>query len=1212
MRRTKYYLLMLALIVTASCERESVTDEAGQAVRLAPLSFSAVGESSESKVTLDFGRARHIQWADDDKVAIFDGTAKHMFGIVPGSNEGSTAIFAGEVTEGASTLSAVYPYDAGESLSGSLLSVRVNTEQFASASSPADPSALVSVGRVIDQKAEFKQVCALLKVVLSESGKVARIVARGNNLAGTVNVNPDGSISDVTSSSSMVSLGYEGGSTFPAGTYYLAVLPGSTGPGSFSIELVSGSGATSRKTAKGAVTFKRGNVLNAGNVDSEASFGRFITTREQLFEWGANMGLESGVTVYIGADIDCESIPWPYNTDTFDGILEGNGHKIYNLVVNSETEACFIRMMTGTVRNLTIGSSDGSTWDGVSSFTIDCPSPEDGSISYAAPIHQLDFKGVLDNVVNFAKIEVSSSTTAATRIGGIAGQIGQAASVTLTGVKNYGSVSNNASTAADICYVAGIVGKVNGKLNASGLENRGIITNLNPKTQAIGGLFADLSTGSRLASSANYGSILNAYATSGGNAYVGGITGQIRGALLSECENHGTITFRQDRTGFVGGIAGLLESSTVSFEDCINQAGGDITVESTKRSYVGGITGGTRSANVEGVTISGCKNHASVTNVKGASDVGGIAGQIWTSNSSAISIVISNCENTGVISSVCAENEGGNTNNLNLGGIFGQLDPDANSIHTVSSCRNSGTISASGALSQDRWVALGGIGGVAGKALTVKDCENTGSVTFSGTTGAIKQALYAGGIMGNFSTSTASRYITIDSCINRGEVTSDRGSKANYVGGIAGQTNTSGFGSVKDCVNYAGLSVTSDITASRIGGVVGKNHCQASGNCNYGSVSDGTGLSGAGACSGAIAGENSSSLNSITVCDAVTVCGLLYSEASDKAAWVCPNDTGSINSTLTAHSSDEHGTDISGEGGYLFAHTGFDDNYYKLFYAISRDGLSWTELNGGASPMNSYWGFPYITRDAYGTFWLIGTDNGSLPHHPVIWSSSDAVSWSRKDLPASIMTLPEGYVNDTNSYGAMKVFFDPVSEQFIITWHASEAGLSGDAKWESMRTFYILTKDFKSFTPAAKLFSFTGSDANMAQIDASIHYYSGRYYAVIKDERTKDSSSAYYKRPRIAVSASLTGPWTNPGGALTDKYREAPSLVKSPDGAWFYLYVENYGTNPNTYELYRSTSLTATGWSKVGSFSPPPGGNCRHGCVIRIDEKTYRRLQAAY
>ncbi len=1203
--------LLLALTVTASCNRESVTDGVFIAGRTVPLSFSASGEAPDSKVTLDFGRSRHIQWEDDDIVAVFDGVAKNKFSIAPGSNEGAKATFTGEVTEGAGSLYTVYPYSAGESLSGSLLTVTVPSVQTVSASSPADPTALVSVGKVENHAAEFKQVCGLLKVTIS-SGQIRRIAAHGNKLAGTADVNPDGTVSRVSSGSSTVSLEYEGGGNFLPGTYYLAVLPGTTAPGSFSIDLVTGTGTSSVKTARGAVEFRRGQTLGAGDIESDATFSRHITSREQLFEWGAAMGSETGVTVYIDTDIDCESIPWPYNNDTFDGILEGNGHKIYNLVVNSETEACFIRMMTGTVRNLTIGSSDGNAWDGVSSFVISGPSPDDGVISYAAPIRQLDFKGILENVVNFANVEVSSSSTAATRVGGIVGQIGQAATVTLTGCRNYGSVSNNASSAADAGYIAGIVGKVNGKLNASGLENHGTITNWNPKTQAVGGLFGDLSTGSSLSSSANYGSILNEDATSGGNAYIGGITGQLRGAILSECENYGPISFSQDRVGFVGGIAGLLESSAISLEDCINQAGGDITFESTKRSYVGGITGGTRSANVEGVTISGCKNHASVKNIKGASDVGGIAGQIWTSNSSAISIVVSNCENTGVISSVCVENEGGNTNNLNLGGIFGQLDPDANSIHTVSSCRNSGTISATGALSQDRWVSLGGIGGAAGKALTIKDCENTGSVIFSGVTGAIKQALYAGGILGIFSTSSAARHITIDSCVNKGEISSDRGTKANYVGGIAGQTNTGGFGSVKNCVNYAGLSVTSDITASRIGGVIGKNHCQASGNCNYGPVSDGSGLSGPGSCAGAVAGENSATMNANTVCDAVTVGGLLYSAAPDKPAWICPNDTGSISCTVTTHSSDEKGPEISGEGGYLFAHTGFDDNYYKLFYAISRDGLTWTALNGGATPMESYWGFPYITKDSYGTLWLIGTDNGSLPHHPVVWSSSDAVSWTRKDLSASIMDLPAGYVNDTNSYGAMKIFFDPVSEQFIITWHASETGLTGDAKWESMRTFYILTKDFKSFSPAAKLFSFTGSDANMAQIDASIHYHSGRYYAVIKDERTKESSSTYFKRPRIAVASSLTGPWTNPGGALTDKYREAPSLVKSPDGAWWYLYVENYGANPNVYELYRSASLTATGWSKVSSFSPPPGGNCRHGCVIHIDERIYRRLQSAY
>ena len=141
----------------------------------------------------------------------------------------------------------------------------------------------------------------------------------------------------------------------------------------------------------------------------------------------------------------------------------------------------------------------------------------------------------------------------------------------------------------------------------------------------------------------------------------------------------------------------MLESGTISFDTCINQAEGSISFESSKRSFVGGIIGGARSANVEDVTVSACKNHAAITNIKGASDIGGITGQIWTSNASAVNIVISNCENTGTLSSTCADNAGGNTSNLNIGGIFGQLDPDANSIHTVTGCKNSGTISAAGA-----------------------------------------------------------------------------------------------------------------------------------------------------------------------------------------------------------------------------------------------------------------------------------------------------------------------------------------------------------------------------------------------------------------------------------------------------------------------------------------------------------------------------------
>lgn len=304
-------------------------------------------------------------------------------------------------------------------------------------------------------------------------------------------------------------------------------------------------------------------------------------------------------------------------------------------------------------------------------------------------------------------------------------------------------------------------------------------------------------------------------------------------------------------------------------------------------------------------------------------------------------------------------------------------------------------------------------------------------------------------------------------------------------------------------------------------------------------------------------------------------------------------------------------TPVVGNGGYLFAHTGTGKNYYKLFYALSRDGVKWTALKRGETPMSTYHGFPYIVRDAKGTFWLIGTSTGTLPHFPIVWWSDDMITWKHKDLPSSIMTLPSPYENDTNSYGAMKLFYDTASEQFMITWHAGEEGKTGNAWWESMRTFYILTGDFVNFTPAQKLFSFSGTDAAMAQIDASIHCVEGKYYAVIKDERWPSDMVATGKTVRIAVSDFLTGPYGNPGGSICPAWREAPTLVQSPDKDYWYLYVEDYTVHQ--YELYRSASLTnGKVWEKVETMTPPPGDNCRHGCVLRIDEAIYKKLQATY
>ena len=43
-----------------------------------------------------------------------------------------------------------------------------------------------------------------------------------------------------------------------------------------------------------------------------------------------------------------------------------------------------------------------------------------------------------------------------------------------------------------------------------------------------------------------------------------------------------------------------------------------------------------------------------------------------------------------------------------------------------------------------------------------------------------------------------------------------------------------------------------------------------------------------------------------------------------------------------------HPAYAEGEGGYLWAHM-THNNYYKLFYAVSRDAFNWTTLNDGRS-----------------------------------------------------------------------------------------------------------------------------------------------------------------------------------------------------------------------------------------------------------------------
>jgi hypothetical protein len=281
------------------------------------------------------------------------------------------------------------------------------------------------------------------------------------------------------------------------------------------------------------------------------------------------------------------------------------------------------------------------------------------------------------------------------------------------------------------------------------------------------------------------------------------------------------------------------------------------------------------------------------------------------------------------------------------------------------------------------------------------------------------------------------------------------------------------------------------------------------------------------------------------------------------------------------------------------------NDYGSLYYSISRDGLNWELLNKGKKIDSIYRGHPDICEGEDGHYYMIGVEgfSGDL----ILWRSNDLVSWSKeRDLPKSaFLDNNPGFLTNQHWYGAPKMYFDEASMYYIITWHASKAGIDeGDEKWKSMRTFYILSSDFEKFTQPMRLFDFDGDDdKEMATIDVIIRKVGSIYYAIIKDERWPEDSYTG-KTIRISTSENLTGPFSNPGPPITPSWFEAPTLVPKLNNSGWYLYAESY---PDKYKLFEADSIN-------GSWSPVKLNleGARHGCVLQIDENQFNKIMSTY
>jgi hypothetical protein len=297
---------------------------------------------------------------------------------------------------------------------------------------------------------------------------------------------------------------------------------------------------------------------------------------------------------------------------------------------------------------------------------------------------------------------------------------------------------------------------------------------------------------------------------------------------------------------------------------------------------------------------------------------------------------------------------------------------------------------------------------------------------------------------------------------------------------------------------------------------------------------------------------------------------------------------------------------------YLFAHI-LQGDYGRLHYSVSLDGLHWTMLNQGKRVFEEYHGHPDICQGHDGRYYLVGNRGDDQPDIN-FWASQDLVHWEKySDYVPDLKHVP-GYPKALARIGAPKLFFDQASSQYLLTWHTThDLGQTDlpEPYWAGQRTLFATSKDLRTFSdPPRKLFTW-----DMATIDVIIRKVDGYYYAILKDERYPTLDWTTGKTIRICRAPALLGPYSEPGPPVSPSFREAPTLIPSPNGKAWYLYYEQY---PGVaYGLSIAASLQGPWFQAAGyqqpnwdKYSLPP--KVRHGCMLPITRQQYDLLQSVF
>ncbi|MCF0173773.1 MAG: hypothetical protein HUJ95_00385, partial [Bacteroidales bacterium] len=494
----------------------------------------------------------------------------------------------------------------------------------------------------------------------------------------------------------------------------------------------------------------------------------------------------------LGTDLDMSSIEEWVPISVVTGVFDGQGHKVSNIVSSTGARIAFIATLgtsagvPAVLKNLTVGSSDGLTYDGVSKFTL---TSDVGGSTYMYPAGLVGYAHVgstLENLTNFAAIEVSAGCNVPHRAGGIAGTI--KSGVTMTNCVNYGPVYDYQESCANASKLS--IGGVTGAIDGDNC----VITNC-----------------------ANYGDV---YSKAPNVLYIGGVIG--KGAYIStitSCVNEGTVTndasayFDQSASTsyaiHIGGVIADALASGIVIDKCTNKGMVTLSNVITPTGFGLGIGGVIGYSNVN-TTIKGCRNEGFVgpSNVTTGNPlaVGGILGYV---TSSCVVTITKSDDGTETVNTGDFTQKVDYGNTIYIGGIVGRNNSSSATPQVIEYARNEGPITTNSKQTAKKGIYIGGICG-GSVIMKYSNCVNTGNITTGSSNN--NPTFYVGGISGA-STNSAKVGKEMISCVSNCTINVTKGAAASRVGGLC-----SGFDvvncKVQDCEVAGTFRVSRGTTVS--------------------------------------------------------------------------------------------------------------------------------------------------------------------------------------------------------------------------------------------------------------------------------------------------------------------------------------------------------------------------------------------------------------